>query len=131
MSFSRRYVETLLLIGIGGFIGANARYGVATLAAAQYGQTFPLGTLIINLTGSTLLGMFIGWSGNHLAADPRLRLFVAVGFFGAYTTFSTFANESIALLVAGDGLGFVLNVFSTNLFCLSGALLGSFVGSRF
>ncbi len=81
MSFSRRYVETLLLIGIGGFIGANVRYWVTTWAA-QYGQPYPLGTLIINVTGSTLLGIFIGWSGNHLAADPRLRLFVAVGFSG-------------------------------------------------
>jgi CrcB protein len=131
MSFERRNVETLFLIGIGGFIGANARYLVSTWAAAQFGQTFPLGTLIINVTGSCLLGVFIGWMGNHITLDPRLRLLVAVGFFGAFTTFSTFANESVALMRAGDWVGTLVNVLGTNVLCLGGALLGLVLGSRF
>ncbi|MCC7209371.1 MAG: fluoride efflux transporter CrcB [Anaerolineae bacterium] len=131
MRFTRIRVETFLLIGIGGFVGANARYFVSTWAAAQFGQTFPLGTLIINVAGSCLLGAFIGWAGNHISLDPRVRLFVAVGFFGAFTTFSTFANESVALARAGDWIGALVNVMSTNILCLGGAFLGLLLGSRF
>jgi CrcB protein len=123
-------VETFLLIGIGGFIGANVRYWMATWAAGQFGPTFPWGTLIINVSGSALLGVFIGWSGNHIAVDPRIRLFLAVGFFGAYTTFSTYANESIALLRFGDSVGVLVNVIGSNVLCLLGALLGLLFGGR-
>jgi CrcB protein len=66
-------VETLLLIGIGGFIGANVRYWVSIWAADRFGAAFPWGTLIINVTGATLLGLFNGWAGNHLNLDPRVR----------------------------------------------------------
>lgn len=127
----RRQLETLLLIGIGGFIGANVRYMVSNWAAARFGQTFPIGTLLINVTGSCLLGLFLGWAANHITLDPRVRLLVAVGFFGAYTTFSTFANESVALLRAGDWLGALVNVLGTNVLCIVGALVGLLIGSRF
>lgn len=123
-------METLLLIGIGGFIGANVRYWVATWTVGQLGPTFPWGTMIINVSGSALLGVFIGWSDNHITVDPRIRLFLAVGFFGAYTTFSTYANESIALLRFGDWPGVLVNVVGSNMLCLLGALLGLVVGSR-
>src|SRR5262249_29690273 len=93
----RQRLETLLWIGIGGFIGANVRYLVSTWAADHLAKGFPWGTLIINFTGSSLLGMFTGWAGNHITLDPRVRLLVAIGFFGAYTTFSTYANESVGL----------------------------------
>lgn len=124
-------METFLLIGIGGLIGANVRYIVSTWAAGQFGQTFPWGTMIINATGSCLLGVFIGWSTNHITLDPRVRLFVAVGFFGAYTTYSTYANESAGLLRAGDWIGILANVLGTNLLCIFGALVGVLIGSRF
>jgi fluoride exporter len=126
----RRKVETLLLIGIGGFIGANVRYWVANWATGQFGPTFPWGTLLINVSGSALLGVFIGWSGNLVTLDPRIRLFLAVGFFGAYTTFSTYANESIALIRTGDWAGVLFNVVGSNILCLLGALLGLLVGGR-
>jgi fluoride exporter len=124
-------VEQLVIIGIAGFIGANVRYWVSSWAAEHLGQTFPWGTLIINLTGSALLGMFIGWSGNRITLDPRVRLFIAVGFFGAYTTFSTYANESVALLRAGDWIGTLGNILGTNVLCIVGAVLGLAIGSQF
>jgi fluoride exporter len=124
-------LEQLFIIGIAGFIGANVRYWVSGWAAQHLGQAFPWGTLIINFTGSALLAAFIGWSGNRLTLDPRVRLFVAIGFFGAYTTFSTYANESVALLRAGDWIGTLGNILGTNLLCILGALLGLTVGSRF
>jgi CrcB protein len=124
-------VETILLIGIGGFIGANVRYLVALWAAGRFGSAFPWGTLIINFSGSSVLGLFVGWSANHVTLDPRVRLFVAIGFFGAYTTFSTYANESVALMQAGRWLSVLANVLGTNLVCILGALFGLAVGSRF
>jgi fluoride exporter len=124
-------METFLLIGIGGLIGANVRYWVSTWAAMRFGQTFPWGTLIINFSGSSLLGLFLGWSSNHLTIDPRIRLFLAVGFFGAYTTFSTYANESIGLFRSGDWIGVLVNVVVSNVLCLVGAMLGVVVGNRF
>ena len=124
-------METILLIGIGGFIGANVRYWVSIWAAARFGPAFPWGTLIINLTGSALLGLFNGWAGNHFNIDPRIRLFVAIGFFGAYTTFSTYANETVTLLRVADWVSVLLNILGTNACCILGALTGVIIGSRF
>jgi len=122
-------MESVLIIGIAGFIGANVRYFVATWAAQQYGTTFPWGTLIINLTGSFLLAVFTAYAGNRLALDPRIRLFIAVGFFGAYTTFSTYANDSVGLLRSGAWINAVVNVLLTNGLCLIGALIGLMLGN--
>ncbi len=130
MSLTRRNLQQLFIIGIAGFIGANVRYWGSGWAAAHLGQTFPWGTFIINFTGSCLLAVFLGWAGNRATLDPGVRLFIAVGFFGAYTTFSTYANESVALLRAGDWAGAAINVLGTNLLCLVGALLGLTIGSR-
>lgn len=123
-------METLLLIGIGGFIGANLRYVVSTWAAQRFGVGFPWGTMIINFSGSLLLAVFVAWLTAHTTIDPRVRLFTAVGFFGAYTTYSTFAVESITLLQTGNWIGAFSNVFGTNLVCILGALVGFALGSR-
>jgi CrcB protein len=123
-------VETVILIGIGGFIGANARYWVALWAAERFSPAFPWGTLIINATGATLLGLFNGWAGNHLNLDPRIRLFVAIGFFGAYTTFSTYANETVTLLRAADWVSVLLNLLGSNILCIFGALVGVLIGNQ-
>lgn len=125
-----RHMETLLLIGLGGFIGANLRYWMTGWVAERMGQTFPWGTLVINLSGSLLLAVFIGWSAQHVTLDPRVRMLVAIGFFGAYTTFSTYANESILLMESGDWLGAVSNVLGTNLVCLVGAIVGLAIGRQ-
>jgi len=126
----RQHLETLLLIGLGGFIGANLRYWVSGWAARYLGQVFPWGTLIINFSGSCLLAVFIAWSANRLDIDPRIRLFLAIGFFGAYTTFSTYANESIALSRTGDWVGMWGNILGTNLLCLAGAWIGLMIGKH-
>jgi fluoride exporter len=122
-------METFLLIGIGGFIGANVRYWVGGWAVEHLGKLFPWGTLIINFSGSALLGVFLAWAGNRSTLDPRVRLLVAVGFFGAYTTFSTYANETVTLIQAGDWAGALGNVLGSNLLCILGALVGVAIGS--
>ncbi len=62
---------------MGGIVGANLRYWVSGWAVKRFGATFPWGTLIINLSGSALLGMFLGWASNHIDVDPRVRLMAA------------------------------------------------------
>jgi len=123
-------VENFLLIGIGGFIGANMRYWVAGWIADRWGQTFPWGTFVVNASGSLLLGVFIGWSLQQITLDPRVRMLVVVGFFGAYTTFSTFANESALLYESGDIVGMLGNILGTNLVCVLGALAGLAIGRQ-
>jgi CrcB protein len=125
-----RQVETFLLIGLGGFFGANMRYWVAGWVAERVGQTFPWGTLVVNLSGALLLGVFLGWSAQHITIDPRARMLIVVGFFGAYTTFSTFANETALLWESGDLLGALGNVLGTNLLCILGAFAGLVVGRQ-
>lgn len=124
-------METLLLIGAGGFLGANVRFLVSGWVAQQLGARLPYGTLLVNFTGSLLLAVFIGWATNHIALDSRLRLLVATGFFGGYTTFSSYALESISLLQDGDWMGGLSYVLGTNLICLLGAMIGLAIGSRF
>jgi CrcB protein len=86
-----------LLIGIGGFLGANARYLVAGWITARLGASFPYGTLVINISGSFILGFFLIFISERLV-HANWRLFFAIGFLGAYTTFSTFSFENFALI---------------------------------
>ncbi len=126
----RRYVETALIIGLGGFVGANMRFLVSVWAVERLGTGFPYGTLIVNLVGSILLGVFTAWAAQHIDLDPRVRFFIAVGFFGAFTTFSTYANESVGLTLNGNWTGMLVNVLGTNALCLIGAAAGLFVGGK-
>jgi len=94
-------METLapyLWVGIGGFLGANARYLVATVAQKLLGAGFPYGTFFINVSGSFLLGVVLTALGQRaLAHSNEIRLAATVGFLGAYTTFSTFEYECHSL----------------------------------
>lgn len=126
----RQQLETIFLVGCGGFFGANLRYWMSGWVARWLGQGFPWGTLLINFSGSCLLAVFLAWAANQLAIDPRVRLLIAVGFFGAYTTFSTYANESLAMYQAGDWLGAAANILGTNILCLLGAWIGLTIGGQ-
>jgi CrcB protein len=94
-------MRNFLVVGAGGFLGAMARYGVNLVVARFWTIDFPLATLLINVSGSFILGLFSTLAAERLEIDPRLRLFVATGFVGAYTTFSTFEYETQRLAEAG------------------------------
>jgi fluoride exporter len=91
-----------LWIGLGGFIGANTRYLLQQWAANHWGAHFPYGTLVINVSGSFVIGLFLTLATGRLALPPETRLFVAVGFLGGYTTFSSFSYETLQLLEQGQ-----------------------------
>lgn len=106
--FRERKISTQLLnifiIGIGGFLGAICRYGVALWIGQRWGRSFPLGTFVVNITGSLLIGLLMPLLTERFMTNPQWRMFLAVGFLGAYTTFSTFEYETGALLKDGEWL---------------------------
>lgn len=95
----------ILYVGVGGFFGAIARYLVGGWILSRYKGDFPIATFLINVSGSFVLGLFMALATGRIEVDPRWRLLIAVGFVGAYTTFSTFEYETERLATAG---GFAL-----------------------
>lgn len=87
-----------LWIGLGGFLGANARFLVQQWAAARWGADFPYGTMIANVSGSFIIALFLTLITERFLVSPEFRLFVAVGFLGGFTTFSSFSFETFTLL---------------------------------
>lgn len=103
-----------LLVGLGGFIGANARFVVARVVGAMFETKFPLGTFVINISGSFLLGALGTVVAQKMMPNSEsMRLALGVGFLGAYTTFSTFEFETHALLDDGSWLTATTNMFGS------------------
>ena len=91
----------LFWVGLGGFFGSIARYTISVWAAARWGALFPWGTFVINITGSFILGFFMAFAHSRPWLHAQFRLLFAVGFVGAYTTFSTYTYESLSLMMDG------------------------------
>jgi CrcB protein len=117
-------VLDFLTISLGAILGANARYLVSRYSATMFGPVFPYGTLIINISGSFLVGLFVIWTSERVLVDPRWRLLVVVGFCGGFTTFSSYAFETMAYFEQGQWLLMLTNVLANNLLCLGAALAG-------
>ena len=105
-------MANIFWIGLGAVLGANARYFVSLWLAGKLGLAFPYGTLAVNAAGSLLLGFLVAAGSHYLALSPQLRLLLMVGFLGSFTTFSTFAVESIAFWQDGRVWGGALSISS-------------------
>jgi len=114
----------LLIISLGAIVGANARYLISRYAAKLLGPVFPYGTLLINISGSLIVGFFVIWTTERVFIDPRWRLLVVVGFCGSFTTFSSYAYESMAYFEQGQWLLMWTNILTNNLLCLLAVLAG-------
>ncbi len=90
-----------LWVGIGGFVGANARFIVGRFAEQRFGTSFPYGTLIVNLSGSLAIGVLLTVLLERWVAHPAWRLLLVVGFLGGYTTFSSYTYEMLLLIEKG------------------------------
>jgi CrcB protein len=117
-------MQQVLLIGAGGFLGAIARFLTSKYTSGLLGS-FPLGTLVVNATGSFMLG-FIMYSilNDSRTISPEFRSFVAIGFIGAFTTMSTFAYESFRFLDLRDMLMFGLNISLNLILCFLAIYFG-------
>ena len=116
-------MQQLFLIALGGSFGALARYGLSTFVYNFTNETFPWGTLIVNLSGSFLIGMFIEIFGTSVI-QSEWRSFITIGFIGAYTTFSTYALETVNLLRDGELRLASLNVIASNVLGILFVVLG-------
>lgn len=114
-----------LWIALGAVVGASARYFLSGFIAKILPSSFPYGTLVINITGSLLLGFFLVWTSERVLIDARWRLLIAIGFCGSYTTFSSYAFETFALFEQGQWLLAGSNVIASNLLCLVSVLTGA------
>lgn len=116
-----------LLVGAGGLIGSIARYWLAG-RVQSLAESFPAGTLAVNVTGSFILGVVVALSLERGIVGPDLRLFLAVGFCGGFTTMSTFSYETLALLqqgLVGPALG---NAAGTVVVCIGAVWVGLLIG---
>ena len=116
-----------LWVSLGGILGVNLRYFLSRIITRFSDAAFPYGTLVINVTGSLVLGFFLVWTTERVLADPRWRLLVSIGFCGSYTTFSGYAYETMSYFEQGHWALFATNILANNLLCLVAILAGALI----
>ena len=119
-----------LLVGGGGLVGSMLRYRLSGLVAGSTKGEFPIGTLVVNVIGCFVIGFFLTLGYERFAWRPELRLFVAVGILGGFTTFSTFSFETITLLRDGAYLSGIANATASLLGCLAATVVGIAVARK-
>lgn len=118
-------IKQVLLVALGGALGALARFGVGNLAVTILGRSFPYGTLGVNVLGSFAIGALYVWLGERAPPGAvEWRAFLMIGVLGAFTTFSTFSLETLQLYSNGLPLRALLNVVLNLMLCLLGCALG-------
>lgn len=100
-------IKSILIVGCGSFVGGALRYLISMLMKNECASSFPVGTLIVNILGCFLIGIIYGLFVRYSTTSHMLCLLLTTGFCGGFTTFSTFANESLQMLQAGNVGGFV------------------------
>jgi fluoride exporter len=115
-------------VGLGGAIGSVARFWISGIVAERYGQTFPFGTLTVNVTGSLIIGAFAALTDpeGRWLVSPSFRQFFMIGVCGGYTTFSSFSLQTLALAQDGEWFRAIANSIASLAFCLLAVWLGHF-----
>lgn len=117
---------TYMLIMLGGALGTGARFWASGFIAERAGEFFPLGTLVVNVTGSFAIGFFAGFTDPEgpVLVSPRFRQFFMIGVCGGYTTFSSFSLQTLNLARDGDWLKASVNTLLSFACCLGAVWLG-------
>ena len=113
-----------VIVALGAIFGANLRYILSRLVAKLIGPAFPYGTLLINVSGSFIVGWFMIWTTERVLVDPRWRLLIVIGFCGGFTTFSSYAFETMAYFEQGQWGLMATNILANNLLSLLAVLAG-------
>lgn len=113
-------------VSLGGALGSAARFWISGAIAQRYGESFPLGTLAVNVTGSCLIGIFAALSepDGRWLVSPSMREFLMIGVCGGYTTFSSFSLQTLILAQEGEWLRALVNSIASVALCLVGVWLG-------
>ena len=122
---------TYLWIALGGALGSVARYGCSSLVANWFGQSFPWGTLLVNVLGSFVIGFFAAVTGpdGRVLVSGDVRQFVTIGICGGYTTFSSFSIQTLTLVQDGEVIRAGANVVASVALCLASVWLGYAAGA--
>jgi CrcB protein len=118
------------LVALGGALGSIARYGASGLVARWLGEGFPWGTLLVNVTGSFVIGLVATLTEDRWMASPGFRTFMMVGICGGYTTFSSFSLQTMSLARDGQWLYAGLNILGSVALCLLFVWLGHVIASQ-
>ena len=121
---------TILYIALGGLAGTLSRYGLEGWIQSRTQTGFPLGTLVVNLSGSLLIGFIIRLATGSTLISTDMRAALTIGFCGAYTTMSTFSYESVALLRDGDYPRAALYMTATILGCVGAVIAGTALANK-
>jgi fluoride exporter len=123
--------KTLLLVGTGGFLGSVSRFLASRFMQNSFASAFPFGTFFVNVSGCLLIGLIYGLSERSSLLTSGWKMFLAVGFCGGFTTFSTFANENLALLRDGEFFNFMLYTGSSVFLGIAATFLGVLITKIF
>lgn len=116
-------LNTIIIVGIGGFIGAVLRMFVINIVNKILPHSISFGTLFVNVLGSFIIGFLFSYAQNK-GLSPLLKSFISTGFLGAFTTFSTFSYENLLFLQSGNYINFALNILLNVALCLFATWLG-------
>lgn len=121
---------TYFLVALGGALGSLGRFALSAYIAKATSEVFPIGTLVVNVTGCFIIGLFATLTGpdGRVVVAPDIRQFFMVGFCGGFTTFSSFSLQTLALARDGDLTRSFGNVAASVVLCLIGVYLGSVFG---
>lgn len=117
-------MRMILAIGCAGFLGAITRYLLSGWVHRALSLSFPAGTLLVNVTGSLILGAVFELSTTRAVLSPEMRTVIGVGFLGALTTFSSFSLETVTLLREGSLILSAANILSNVVLCIAAVWIG-------
>ncbi|RMD92885.1 MAG: fluoride efflux transporter CrcB [Calditrichaeota bacterium] len=121
----------IIVVGLGGFLGAISRYIISGFIYRLLGDRFPYGTLFVNVLGCFLIGLIVTITEERFFVNPTIRIFLTVGLLGAFTTFSTFGYETIELIRQGSHFAALANVIYSVLNGLAAVYVGMVIGRLF
>lgn len=124
-------MEKYLFIGLGGFLGSIARYGLTSLVQIKTESLFPYGTMLVNILGCFVIGLLMTLFQERIVVSQNIRLFLLVGILGGFTTFSSFSYDTFALLKEGNFFSAGMNAGVSLFGCLFATWGGFYLGENF
>jgi CrcB protein len=120
-------IKTIILVGLGGAIGSILRYLSGWFASKYFQGSFPLSTLVINILGSLLIGIFIGVLAKYYPENHPLKFLLIIGFCGGFTTFSSFAVENYNLLQNGNKFSAYIYIIASVILTITAVGIGNYL----